>query len=61
MVYEIINLGGDRPVVLREMIDQIVQLAREDASHRASPHASRRRSHHLGRHRQGQPAASLAA
>ena len=59
--YEVINLGGDRPVLLATIIEQIAGVDREEAADRVSSGPSRRRSHHLGRRVEGRPLARLAA
>ncbi len=58
--YEIINLGGGRPVVLSAVIDRISQLLAQ-ADNRRKAAASRRRSRYLGRHKQSGEIAGLAA
>ena len=51
--YEVINLGGDRPVRLSAIIDQIAELVGNAAEDRLPPGPSGRRAGHLGRRRQG--------
>ena len=58
--YEVINLGGDRPVRLTEVIEQIAALLGR-AADRVPAGPSGRRAGHLGRHRQGPPTARLVA
>ncbi len=59
--YEVINLGGDRVVTLRAVIDQIAAASGQEAQDRVSPGPSRRRPHHQGRRVEGRPALGLAA
>ena len=59
--YEVINLGGDRVVTLRAVIDQIAALLGKKPADRVSPGPSGRRAHHLGRRLEGRPAVGLAA
>ena len=46
--YEVINLGGDRVVLLSAIIEQIAELTGQEAADRVSPGPSGRRAHHAG-------------
>ena len=59
--YEIVNLGGDRPVPLSAIIEQISSLVGQRATIHRQPAAPGRRTRHVGRHRQGPPASRLVA
>ena len=59
--YEVINLGGDRPVRLSAIIDQIAAAGGQAAADRLPPRPSGRRARHLGRRHQGPQAARLVA